>query len=557
MRISRISLRSYRTLLELDLEFPSYYTAICGKNDSGKTNVVRAIRCLMSERDPYTYLFQPEFSIKDDFTRWVDAQPKERKLSVEVSLDIDKNRDAGLYAFVVDYLGLKDAPDDLNVRVTVTHASDSQTVVVATGGQEFQGNKADEILNRLRTSRTFLFHSATDPQPPWMRGLRGVLKDISEAHAKRVMAASKGVNTAIKKIAREQQQQIEELLGRLKDKYKVSLSAPSWDLLNIPLRVALGDSKVDIELDEWGSGTRNRTYVLLTILRAKQIAESGASAAKATPIVVVEEPESFLHPLAQAEFGRVLQDLATEFKVQIITTTHSPYLLSQTDPESNILLERKVIRGQLRHTQQVDTSGAKWMEPFAIALGINDDEFQPWRDLFFASTKRLLLVEGAIDKKYFELLRDEGHGDNRLAFDGEILDYGGIGNLKNQALLRFFKDKFDRLFITFDLDGAGTLEKPLRALGFQLKKTYMPIGIDQAGKRNIEGLLPDSIVTAVHGENPALVQALGGTADERRAAQRDLKRLLVNKFKGECTPGEEYFGKFYPIVKVANKALSG
>ena len=62
------------------------------------------------------------------------------------------------------------------------------------------------------------------------------------------------------------------------------------------------DQKVEVELDEWGAGTRHRTFVLLTIFRAKQIAESLPSASKVTPIIIVEEPESFLHPLAQAEF---------------------------------------------------------------------------------------------------------------------------------------------------------------------------------------------------------------------------------------------------------------
>jgi hypothetical protein len=37
---------------------------------------------------------------------------------------------------------------------------------------------------------------------------------------------------------------------------------------------------------------------------------------------MIEEPECFLHPSAQAEFGRILRDLAEEFQVQVIITTH-------------------------------------------------------------------------------------------------------------------------------------------------------------------------------------------------------------------------------------------
>jgi len=97
---------------------------------------------------------------------------------------------------------------------------------------------------------------------------------------------------------------------------------------------------------------------------------------------VIEEPESFLHPSAQAEFSRVLQDLSEELKVQVITTTHSPYMLSKDSPEANILLQRHISYNQQRETERLDTSGEHWMEPFGLALGLNSEEFVRWRDLF-------------------------------------------------------------------------------------------------------------------------------------------------------------------------------
>jgi hypothetical protein len=95
--------------------------------------------------------------------------------------------------------------------------------------------------------------------------------------------------------------------------------------------------------------------ILMTLFRARQTSQSEASASKITPIIVIEEPESFLHPSAQAEFGRILQDLSAEFQVQVIVTTHSPYMLSKEKPTSNLLLERSTSYGQLRETRLVDT----------------------------------------------------------------------------------------------------------------------------------------------------------------------------------------------------------
>jgi predicted ATP-dependent endonuclease of OLD family len=109
---------------------------------------------------------------------------------------------------------------------------------------------------------------------------------------------------------------------------------------------------------------------------------------------VVEEPESFLHPSAQAEFGRVLQDLAEEFQVQVIVTTHSPYLLNLKEPGSNILLRRHSAYRQLRETERVDTSEDNWMAPFGQALGLDAEEFKPWKSMVLAASDAILLVEG-------------------------------------------------------------------------------------------------------------------------------------------------------------------
>lgn len=296
--------------------------------------------------------------------------------------------------------------------------------------------------------------------------------------------------------------------------------------------------------------------ILLTLFRAKQIAEEHSSASKVTPVIVVEEPESFLHPSAQAEFGRVLQDLADEFEVQLIVTTHSPYMLSHSRPESNILLERRVVRGQVRETVQVDTATSSWMEPFALALGIRDEEFLPWKELFFKDVNALLLVEGDIDAGYFNLLRDERHGPKALSFSGEIFAYGGKDTLKNQTLLRFIRDRYERVFVIFDLDAESDVEKVLKALGFEKGKTYTPIGVDEPGKRCMEGLVPETVNGVVHAARPDLISALSGTPEERRSAHSTLKGLYFEEFSRQAKPGDEYYGQLYKIAAVANRTLS-
>lgn len=549
MRVS-----NYRTLENLVLSFPSFYTAICGKNDSGKTNVVRAIRCLMQQDEPFGYMEGPEFSLRDDYTKWLDTDPKTRYIQVTVDLRVDPVRDTGLFQFFCQYLGLTGVSEEFDLTLTLRHGSDGSDVEVVTQGESFDGLKAQEVLKRLQTSPAFLFHGSTDPYPRFLRDFKGAMGEVGDEHAEKLIEARKALDRILGRIAREQQQEVEGLLGRLADRYKVGLTIPSFNIRYFPYNLTLGDRKVKVQLEEWGSGTRNRTFVLLTVLRAKQVAESPTSASKVTPIIILEEPESFLHPLAQAEFGRVLQDLSEEFQVQIIVTTHSPYLLSHQRPESNILLQRRTMRRHLRTTERVDTSGSRWMEPFSLALGLADEIFQPWQNLLFSRPKALLLVEGDMDKEYFTLLRGAEHGARRLEFSGDIYPYGGRDVLRHVPLLRFIKDRFGPAFITFDLDAQDVLERPLQAVGFEKRRSYLPIGLDAPGKRNIEGLLPDRIRTAVFAENPDLVQALTGSPEDRKAAHSQLKRLQLERFKREATPGADY-EKLYEIARVISRAL--
>src|SRR5690606_2626070 len=105
---------------------------------------------------------------------------------------------------------------------------------------------------------------------------------------------------------------------------------------------------------------------------------------------------------AQAEFGRVLIDLANELKIQTIVATHSPYMLCQQNVQSNVLLGRKVSYGKSKATEVIEVKDENWMEPFGNILGLNNAEFAAWKDVLFSGKQCVLLVEGDIDKQYFE-----------------------------------------------------------------------------------------------------------------------------------------------------------
>ncbi len=253
-----------------------------------------------------------------------------------------------------------------------------------------------------------------------------------------------------------------------------------------------------------------------------------------TPFVMIEEPESFLHPSAQAEFGRVLRNLANDLKIQTIVTTHSPYMLSQENIASNVLLVRRQHRGKLKETGVADLQEDSWMEPFSLILGLDNAEFKAWKDVLSNENSSVLLVEGDIDRKYLSHIQSLKIKDLQLPEGIEIVPYDGKDALKNTILLKFIIQKFKNVFLTFDLDAKSELDKTMQQIGLKEGVDYLAIGINKPGKQCIEGLVPDRILSKVHANNTDLVMQLSAQDPKaRKSAKSALKQKILSAFQAE------------------------
>ena len=560
MKIIELYVKNYRTLEKFDLSFSPTYSSICGKNDAGKSNIINVLCTIFSAHDSNAIFYEnSDISIRNDFTRWKEDQEKSKSILFKVKIEIDYDRDAGVFEFIKTYLQLNPEKQKLVLVISISYSDigEGEKVEVEVDGQLFTDLKAQEVLKKIRSSNSVLLHNSTVTTSPYrlLRGLEVFTPNMTPEYERMTEEISSFINEKLKGWAETQQREITELIGRLDSHFNVSLSVHEFDPGYLPFNITLGDENIKIPLEVWGSGTKNRTRILLTLFRARQISKLPTNANKVTPVIIIEEPESFLHPSAQAEFGRVLQCLAEDFDIQVIVTSHSPYMLSQAKPESNILLERTYSENHVRGTERIDTTGERWMSPFGLALGLNNADFEAWKDLFFSREQPMLLVEGDLDKQYIELLQNSKHGEKKVKFTGEIYPYGGKGFLQNNVMLRFIKNRFNKLVITYDLDAEGEVERNLITLGFVKDKDYFSIGIPESGKSNIEGLIPNEICSKVYGMNPDLISRISnGERDDRDRAKSEIKRLLFEEFKSSAKPGKDY-EHFYVLADKINTAF--
>jgi putative ATP-dependent endonuclease of the OLD family len=198
------------------------------------------------------------------------------------------------------------------------------------------------------------------------------------------------------------------------------------------------------------------------------------------------------------------------------------------------------------------------MRPFAEHLGVIPDEFKAWQAVIGSGDKCLLLVEGEIDKQYIEFLREKFHAKFPLQPYVKVLSYGGTGNLKNATVVSFVKQIVPKIFVTFDLDAKGDVQRHLEQIGLEEKKDFVAVGKNRGGQKAIEGLLPEKVLQAVFGREVQLVRtaAESGTGEEQKSARNLLKRKLLEEFIAHDDYSDDELKDFETLGKLIAKALS-
>jgi putative ATP-dependent endonuclease of OLD family len=483
MRLQSINTKNYRTLQNLQLEFSKNLCTISGRNNAGKSCVIRLLSALFRTGARYPWLVNSSgFEYKEDKTQWVkQAVP----IEVDFTLGITADEDPALVSFI-EKIASRKAPHPafaLKVSYSITESEDV-AVAVTVDGEIVDDKAAKEIDKRIKDSNLLFLYNSTTRHDDFYYGRgrpRPFYEFVMSADEKKTLEiAAKHIERKLRKLAREHTASLSTVLGRLTEQYDVELSPlEGYAAREMPLGINLRDRHVEVPLSDWGSGTQNRTHILMAILQASRIKRTANADEKITPFVVIEEPESFLHPSAQAEFGRMLRLLSDELGIQIILTTHSPHMLNQEDSASNILLARDVKRGKPFETFRVETSGDQWMAPFADHLGIGAEEFAKLRPLFFADRSKVLLVEGTIDQEYFCYFQAHEAACGALDNGIDVVPYGGKDTLKNTLLIQFVLKKFDKVFVTFDLDAEAEVKAALGRIGLKDGSDYISLGLAQ------------------------------------------------------------------------------
>jgi len=456
MKIISVAANNFRTLASFDHTSKRGYCPISGANNAGKSCVIKILEHFLSDNDrAFYYAPHHQISFEKDRTQWIYSD----FMDMSLCLEIDRDEDSETFFFLDKFAPTPATGQCVTLKAEQRFEAE-KPVQTRTWieEEELDAKTSAEVIKKLRTSANIVVHNSTNSNRSRYYFDESLIElaetQIDQKDKKAIKDAEIRLRSKITQAAKKQKEYLSSLMGRLNDEYEINLTTVEGAGRSaFPLSVSLQDRQVQVPLQASGSGTKNRTEILMSLMEAARTKSAASQENRTTPVVILEEPESFLHPFAQAEFGKMLSLLSDELGIQIIATTHSPYMLNHRRPEANVLLQRRIDKKRLLETCVVDTLGDNWMAPFAEILGIIPPEFDAWRSIIGSESELTILVEGETDKRYFEFFRDEYPTIYNISADVEIVPYGGIDALRNVAMLRFVRRRFKRMFVTFDLDG--------------------------------------------------------------------------------------------------------
>lgn len=302
MKLDEVLVQNYRTLENVKVNFSGYYTAISGQNNAGKTTLMKVIRSVFRDnsREHFYWRRLGVINYEEDKTQWILGNPD---ITFCYKCTISKESDEGLFLFIEKFNEEPISENNVSITIKISHKKEGDfECVVFVGEKELSSYNSKEIYQKLISSTLAFMHDSASSHSP-IFGSRGqFLHELSFSpdELKQIADEQRKMQNKIKNISKAHRSELSTLLGHLQEKYEVEFSIPDGMFSgNLPFEINLKDKNVDVPLSDWGSGTQNRTQIMMSILQANRI-KSKPDENKITPMVLIEEPESFLHPSAQA-----------------------------------------------------------------------------------------------------------------------------------------------------------------------------------------------------------------------------------------------------------------
>jgi predicted ATP-dependent endonuclease of OLD family len=419
MQIKTLRIKNYRSIKNTEIEFQKLF-AFIGKNNTGKSNILKAIQVLFGERE-----------IKNsDFH-------KNKKEDIEIEAILTNFKDEQYKTLEKDGI----------VRLKIT------------GNQNIESDKVESKF--FLNDKEYKSASAIKKNLPKLLFISDIRNPEKEATA----GSNSFMTELVKEITnlqnKKEQKEIEDKLKEIQEKNLVGLSEKISEkiqsvLADNSLRIKIS-SEVDIskgvsyntnllmpDIQEMADGvsilacgTGLQSIFILSLLETYGEIEKHTDS-----IFLIEEPEVYLHPDYQRKMFSVLREIASDN--QVVYTTHSPIMISDLWDNSVRLV---VLEKGETIIKDIDIDGV------IEELGIKYEDI--------LNTQVVVFVEGDQDKIFYDRIVDKLLSEQGIDIKKnkkriiQFIPSDSNRTINHYAYLRICTSEFvsSEFFIIIDSDG--------------------------------------------------------------------------------------------------------
>lgn len=452
--IARVRLGNYKSFIDETIEL-SNFSILVGCNNAGKSNLMLAIRWVLrgaalsindfNDREKPVSVEAEINGIDQQILNSLGETHRPRiepfimnqmlKIKREQDQPGGVSRDARLQVWDFDENCWRANPTGLDAAIK---AAFPEPIVV--GAME----NAAEDAGKFSKSTTI------------GRILSDILEPLRQTQAEEVASAFLALERILSFDGEQKATELRSLDNRIQpalDKFfpgleaKVHIESPSLDSLIKGGTIKLSESDYD------GASTKDVTTlghgaqrsIQMALLKVLSEIKRDAGSAGSTTLLMIDEPELYLHPQAIESLRSSLRTLSTE-GYQILMSTHSPQMITRQDAQDVILLRKSAARGS--HAR----ASLRTAVVDAIEQADHQSEvlFSLTNSSKFLFSEKIVLAEGKTEQRLLPELFQAATGCTLQEAKLALIDLGGAQNVPKAMLVMSAMDVDTKSVVDLD-----------------------------------------------------------------------------------------------------------
>ena len=461
MKLSQLRVKNFRTIGAGDsgngvsINIDNNIIFILGKNNAGKSSLLNAYDVFVSN----TQITENDFFNKD------------LSLEVEIEMQLKADSDEERQLDVFSQAGITSIKKTWKFCEGVIERSTFRLLGEEWLNVDDKDKKGKDKIKRLEQEF---------PETIWIRGMEtseDVVSKLKKLVQKSVLQTLKDTQTY--KQAQEAVQKLQEMVSYSETSASISISisqiiqevfpaislnidsySNDIDLIKMiqdDTKFMIQENDLPVTYDMQGHGVQRQLIFSTLKVYSKQLKNANSNtkspiqldnitatqASGKKYMILLEEPELFLHPTAIRSIRNLLYDLAKNSEFQFMCATHSPVIIDLNQSKSSLVRVVKVPdKGSVAHQlQSEELINPRMLEEFNSHVC----------EAFFAD--RVILVEGSTEvvaiKCLLDKIKKESEACTGLS-DFHIVNCGGKTTIPGfQKILRLFRIDY---FVFHDSD---------------------------------------------------------------------------------------------------------